>query len=166
MDERRDDWRHGVDENLASLNAGQRAWERELSAIRKALADIDNLLRGDPERDTDGIVARLHSQENDVNLLKAVLLKDKAGNRGIVGRVEALESGERRSETHLKLWIAVVGLVSAFLVAAVSNLDRIEAFLNRKSKDPVDQAIDRAKKPRNRYHHYTIRADPPQEDSE
>lgn len=137
MDDRRDDWHHGVEENLASLNAGQRVWERDLHAIRKTLADIDNLLRGDPEKDTDGIVARLHSQENEVNLLKAILLKDRAGNKGIVGRVEDLESGERRSETHLKLWVALISLASAMTVAAISNLDRIEAFVNRRKIEQV-----------------------------
>ena len=166
--DRRDDWRHGVDENLASLNAGQRVWERDLLAIRKALADFDNLLRGDPEQDTDGIVARLHAQENDVNLLKAILLKDKAGNKGIVGRVEALESGERRSETHLKLWIAIVGLISTFLVASLSNLDRIEKFLNHGKKDPVDRLIERAKRPKVRRRHVVVREEPEQgiEDAE
>lgn len=160
MDERRDDWRSGVDENLASLNAGQRVWEREVGSIRKLLTEIDNLLRGDPERDTDGAISRLHQLENEVNLLKAVLLKDKAGNKGIVNRVEALEAGERRSESHLKLWIAIVGLVSALTVAAISNLDRITAFLNHGKKDPVEQLIEKARKPKVRRHH--IR--PPEED--
>lgn len=165
MDDRREDWRQGVDENLASLNAGQRVWERDLTAIRKALAEIDNLLRGDPERETDGLVARMHSQENDINLIKAILLKDKAGNKGIVGRVEALEGGERRSENHLKLWIAVVGLLSALTVAAVSNLDRIETFLNRRSRDPVDRMIERAKHPKGRHRHVIIRSEPIPEDA-
>lgn len=158
--DRRDDWRHGVDENLASLNAGQRVWERELTTIRNLLSDIDKLLRGDPKKDTDGLVSRLHHQENEVNLLKAILLKDASGSKGLVGRVEVLESGERRSEGHLKLWIAIVGLLSALLVAAVSNIDRIETFLNKKPKDPLERMIDSAKHPRPRYHHYVIHENP------
>src|SRR5689334_6220954 len=112
MDERRDDWRRGVDENLASLNAGQRVWERELAIIRKLLAETDNLLRGDAEKDTDGAIARLHQAETAINLLKAVLLKDAAGGKGLMGRVEDLENADKRSERWLKVWIAFIGLLS------------------------------------------------------
>lgn len=160
MDDRRDDWRHGVDENLASLNAGQRVWDREVVIIRKALAEMDALLRGDRQNDTDGAIARLHQLENSLNLLKAVILKDSAGSKGLVGRVEALESGERRSEIHLKVWIAVVGLISAVAVGVLSNLDRIQAFLNKPTQDPVDRAIERAVHPKPRHRHYVIQAEP------
>lgn len=151
MDERRDDWRSSVDENLSSLNAGQRLWERELDLIRRLLAEIDNLLRGDPERDTDGIVARLHSIENKINLLEGVVLRDKAGGHGLVDRVEALEAEDRRSERRIKVWVALVGLASAIAVAALTNLDRIEAFFNKRTTDPVDRAIEHAKHPRRRH---------------
>jgi hypothetical protein len=151
MDDRRDDWQHGVDENLASLNAGQRVWEREMEVVRKLLGEFDRILRGDLDKDTDGLISRMHLQENEVNLLKAVVLKDKAGNRGLVSRVESLESDERKSEIHLKVWMAVIGLLSASIVSTISNLDRIEAFLNRGKKDPVDQMIERAKHPHRRH---------------
>lgn len=164
MDERRDDWRSSIDENLASLNAGQRVWERELEIIRKLLSEIDHLLRGDPAEDTDGIMARLHVVENEINLLKGVVLRDKAGGHGLVDRIEALESEDRRSERRLKLWIAIVGLLSAALVAAVSNLDRLERFLNKKSTDPVDSAINQAKHPHRK--HYVIHYVPAEPDEE
>lgn len=129
-DDRRDDWSHGVDENLASLNAGQRVWERDIASIRKALADMDKILRGDFQNDTDGMIPRLHQQENDMNMLKAVVLKDKAGNKGIQGDVEDLKRGERRSENRLKIWVAIVGLLSMVMTASVSNIDRIQAFFS------------------------------------
>ncbi len=164
MDERRDDWHHGVDENLASLNAGQRVQDRETQIIRKQIRDHDVLLRGDPEKDTDGQIARLHNLENEILLMRAVLLKDAAGGRGLVGRVEALEGGERTSDRHLKVWISVIGLLSALLVAVASNLDRIEAFLGRKDTDPVHKAIERAKHPPRRRIRVVIdaREKPPQ----
>lgn len=161
-DDRRGDWEHGVDENLASLNAGQRVWERELAVIRKLLADTDRLLRGDPEKDTDGAMARLHAVENELLLLKAVLLKDAAGGRGIVGKVEDLERGERLSDRRLKVWIAVLGLASASVVALMSNLDRLQAFFHQKSKDPVERLIENAKHPR-RHHAARARPDPEEE---
>ncbi len=161
MDERRDDWRHGVDENLASLNAGQRIWEHEQKALRKALAAMDALLRGDAGKETDGLIARLHTLETAINMLRAVIDVDKAGNKGLVGRVEAIEGGERGAERHLKLWIAIVGLLSAALVAVFSNIDRIEAFLHHKPA-PVERAIENARGPKVRYRHYTIRVKPPE----
>jgi hypothetical protein len=164
MDERREDWHRGVDENLASLNAGQRVWERELGMIRKLLAETDNLLRGDPNKDTDGAIARLHLVENEINLLKALLLKDAAGGKGIIGRVEDLESEERKSDRWLKVWIAVIGLLSALLVAAASNFDRIAAYLNRKNTDPLSRKIENAKHPKARRRHVIIRQEPEPED--
>jgi hypothetical protein len=156
--DRRGDWEKGVDENLASLNAGQRVWEHEQKLVRKVQADHDRIMRGDPERDTDGLIARLHNEENKVAMLEAVVLKDKAGGKGLSGRVQALEDRERTADTRLKVWIALIGLLSAILVAVVSNLDRIERFMGKESKDPVHQAIERAKRPRKKK--YVIRVVP------
>lgn len=155
MNDRRDDWAHGVDENLASLNAGQRVQDRESQLIRKQIRDHDFLLRGDPEKETDGQIARLHNAENEILLLKAVLIKDAIGGRGLVDRVEALESQERGSDRRLKVYIALIGLISALLVAVASNLDRIESFI-KKDTDPLHQKIDRIKHPPRRRVHVVI----------
>ncbi len=159
MDERRDDWRRGVDENLASLNAGQRIWERELATLRKLLGEIIDDLRGSISNETDGIIHRLREAEASVQMLKSIIDVDRIGESGLMGRVEALERRERTSETRLKIWIAVIGLLSALASAAVFNIDKIEASLNKQPKDPIDQAIDRARHPKPRYRHYVIRED-------
>src|SRR5690348_9804635 len=145
MDERRDDWHRGVDENLASLNAGQRVWEREVNQIHKALAEIDALLRGDSGRDTDGAIARLHQLENELNLLKAVVLKDKAGNKGLIGRVEALESGERGADNRWKFATAVVVATLSLVGLLVTNWDHLETFLNKSRKPSHAQAGQKPK---------------------
>jgi len=166
MDERRDDWKRGVDENLASLNAGQRIWERELKAIRKALAELDDLVRGDVAKETDGIIARLHQVENTVNLLKAVVMKDAAGGRGLVGRLEAIEKGEHRSDNLWKFVTALAVAILSFLGLLITNWDRLAAFWNRKSTDPVEQMIERAKHPKPRHRHIIIRPPPDESESE
>lgn len=168
-EDRRGDWEKGVDENLASLNAGRRIQDRDLSLLRKDVDKHDVVLRGDPQSDTDGMAARLHNQETEINLLKAVVLKDRAGGHGLVDRIEALEKRERDSDRRLKVWIAVIGLLSAVLVAAASNVDRIERFLNKKDNDPVSKAIERAKRPPRK--HIRVRLDlreprPPTEQQE
>lgn len=152
MDDRRDEWRRGVDENLASLNAGQRVWEREIGAIRKILSDIDFLLRGDPKKETDGLVARLHKQENEINLLKAIILKDAVGNKGLVGRVEQLEGGR---EDRRGLWKNLTSIVVAALMSGLLThfWGDIWHWTTRKSTDPVEQMIERAKRPKSRRHH-------------
>lgn len=134
MDERRDDWRQGVDENLASLNAGQRIFDREVDNLHKILAEIDKDLRGSLEDERDGLIARFRAIETTVNMLKGVIDVDRAGNKGLLGRVEALEGLDRKAERRLRVWIALIGLISALLVGALSNFDRLEAIFARKAK--------------------------------
>lgn len=162
MDDRRDDWYRGVDENLASLNAGQRIWEREFTALRKLLSETDKLLRGDPDKETDGLIPRLHQQENAVNMLQALIVKDRAGNTGLIARVEALERGERKSLNRWQFATAVTVALFSVLGLLLTNWDRLGAILNRKSKDPVEQMIQRAKNPHKR--HVVFRDVPAPED--
>lgn len=149
LHDRRDDWRHGVDENLASLNAGQRVWERELAAFRKTIAEVDALLRGDTEKETDGIIARLHAVENSIQLLKAILLKDAAGSKGLVGRVQDLE-GKR--EDRRGLWKNLTSIIVAAIMSGLLThfWSDIRAWATHKPTDPLDQMIDHAKHPRGR----------------
>ncbi len=142
MDERRDDWR---------------ILEREQKIIQRKMHAFDVLLRGDPEKDTDGIIARLHTAENEIQLLKAAVFKDKAGNKGLQGRVDDLESGERSSERRLKIWIAVISLFSAGLVTAMANIDRVHAFL-RPKPSTLEKMIEKAKHPKGKPHYvYRVR---------
>ncbi len=164
MDERREDWRQGVDENLASLNAGQRVWEREVGIILKQLDEADHLLRGDPDKDTDGVMARLHNLENDLALMRAIVLKDAAGGRGLVDRVAALESGERTAGDRWKFATAVIVAVISFAGLIVTNLDRIESAFTRKGKpDKLTEMIERAKRPKARPRHANVRELPPEQ---
>lgn len=151
VEERRDDWHRGVDENLASLNAGMRVWDRELEKIHKGIAGIDDLLRGDAEKDTDGLLQRTHAAETEIRFLRAVVLDDPSGHIGLQGRVEKLENREKTEVERWKFRAAVLGLLGAVVIAVVTNLDKIERFIGRNQKpDPVQEAIERAKRPRGR----------------
>lgn len=130
MDERRDDWQRGVDENLASLNAGQRVFDREMARAWKAIMENDRALRGDTENETDGLIARLHHQETEINLLRAVLLNDAAGGKGLAGRVAALETGERTSDNRWKFATAVVVAIISLGGLIFTNWGRIDAFFS------------------------------------
>lgn len=160
MDERRDDWQRGVDASL-------RIWEREVAAIHRSLAEIDGFLRGDREKDTDGAIARLHQLENSLNLLRAVVLKDAAGGRGLIGRVEALEAGERGSDNRWKFATAVAVAILSLLGLLLTNWERLEAFLNKQRKlDPLERMIQNAKHPKPKHRRIVIRVNPPEPESE
>lgn len=167
MDERREDWHRGVDANLASLNAGQRIWEREISGIHRSLSEIDAFLRGDREDDTDGAIARMHQLENSINLLKAIILKDAAGGRGLIGRVETLEAGERGSDNRWKFATAIVVAILSLSGLLLTNWDRLQAFVGSHRKlDRFEQMIEKAKRPKPRRRHVVIREKPPDPEPE
>lgn len=164
MDERRDDWQRGVDASLVSLN---RLWEREVAALHRSLSEIDAFLRGDREKDTDGAIARLHQLENSLNLLKAVILRDATGGKGLIGRVEALESGERGSDNRWKFATAVVVAILSLSGLLLTNWERLEAFLIKQRKlDPLEKMIQNAKHPRPKHRRVVVRVDPPEQESE
>lgn len=159
-DDRRDDWAHGVDENLASINAASRVLDREISRLWKAHAEDDKLLRGDKEKETDGLIARLHAQETQINLLHATLINHTA-------RLGTLEGANQASENRIKLWVAIVGFLSAVVVGGLYNIDRIQALLNRKHKpDRLEQMLENAKRPKARHRHVVAPEEPePTEDA-
>lgn len=165
MDERRDDWKNGVDENLASLNAGQRIWEREQKGLRKALAEVDALLRGDTERETDGFIARLHRQETEINLLRAIIFKDASGNGGLIDDVKMLKEGREDRRTG---WGNITKVLVAIITSGAVGLfwQDIRAYFLKKSSDPVEQMLDHAKHPKARHRHIVIRQEPVDEQNE
>lgn len=145
--DRRGDWAHGVDENLASLNAGQRVWERDIGTIRKLLSDIDHLLRGDIDRHTSGLVGRIESMEHDLSKINAVLFVDASGSKGIVHDVRELKGGR---EDRRMGWGNITKIVVALIMAGLLGRfygDAVKA-MSKKSDDPLAKMIDRAKRPK------------------
>ena len=166
MDERRDDWRRGVDENLASLNTGQRVTDRLLEDLDANYAALDRLLRGDAEKDTDGVIGRLHHLETQIAQLNSVIFMDAAGKHGLQHTVEKLLSGERTSDNRWKFATAVLIALIPVLGAVLLNWGRISAYFERTQKPaPLEQAIEHAKHPKGRKR-YIIREIPAEEDSQ
>lgn len=160
MDERRDDWHHGVDENLASLNTGQRVNDRAIKILEVSLRSTDKLLRGDPEKDTAGLIARLHDIETQLAKMNAVIFVDSTGKRGLVHEVEALSTGERTAEQRWKFATAIVVAILSLLGLLITNWDRISAYLGHAKLDPLDQAIESARHPKPKHRHYIIKDEP------
>jgi hypothetical protein len=144
MDERRDDWRHGVDENLAGLNAGQRVWDQELASIQKIVTGLDEMLRGDPLRETSGLVARLELIEHDLAKINAVLFVDPTGKRGLVHEVEVLTSAERTASERWRFATAVVVALLSLAGLILTNWTKIEGVLF----DGHERTVQRPKRKR------------------
>ena len=146
-------WRERTDERLASLTGGENIQNDRLDEIEEGIAEIDRILRGDPEKDTGGIVEHLHELQTGFNHLRALMAPDALGGGGVLNRLKALEKEEarkeRREEYHWKFWLALVAFASATTVAVITNLGRIETFWRHATRptDAVDRMIDDAKHP-------------------
>jgi hypothetical protein len=147
-DERRDDWRHDVDESLVALNAAQRVTDRLLEDLDANYAALDRLLRGDPEKDTDGVIAKIHLLETQLARLNAVIFMDSTGKKGLQHEVEILSSGERTQGERWKFATAVIVAIITSAALVITNWDHIAAYFNQKDTDPVDVAIEKSKHPR------------------
>lgn len=146
VNERREDWARSVDENLASLNSGQRVWERDLDLIRKNFMDIDTLLRGDVEKERSGIISRLESIEHSLAMINSVLFVDATGTKGLLHDLRELKAG--REDRRLG-WANITKIIVALIMAGLVGRFYEDAwrFMTKKSEDPVAQAIERAKHP-------------------
>ncbi len=162
MDERRDDWRHGVDENLASLNAGQRSQDTKLDRLEEKQEETDSILHGETD---SGLIGRIEDLEADVARLNAVIFQDAAGKKGLHHDIQMLLEGreDRRNQWGNLTKIIVAAIMSGLITHFWQD---IRAFLNRKPTDPLDQMIDRAAHPKARHRHVVIREEPADSDAE
>jgi hypothetical protein len=139
--DRRDDWAHGVDELLVTLTTAQKVTDQQLDELESTLDALDKILRGDPEKDTDGLIARLHTMENHIAKLDSCVFKDTAGNKGIQGRLEDIEREERNAGYRWKFWTAIVGMILATITAVLTNLDKLEVLVKRREPVPQEKPV-------------------------
>ena len=155
---RRDEWRHGVDENLASLNAGQRVLETSVRQLEQIVSGMDSLIRGDVEKETDGLIARLHDIEGSLRELRAVLFVDSTGKKGLIHDVNELQG---RRESRKATWINVTAIVVALISSGfLGHFWSAIVASWRKQPDPISQLM---RKPKHR--HYRLE-DPGSQDPE
>lgn len=160
MDERREDWRHGVDENLASLNTGQRVNDRLIEDFDLAVSRIDNILRGNPEEETSGLIGRMEKTETDVAQLKSIVIMDASGKKGLQHEVAILSSGERTASDRWKFATAVVVACISLIGLLITNWDRIQIYINRRTQDKVNQMIENTSRPKSHHRRYVIHEEP------
>lgn len=150
-------WREKIDHEQVTLMTGYQVLAERIKRVERQVSELHRAILGNPETETDGAMARLHQQENAINLLKAIVLKDSAGTKGLVGRVESLESQERTQDSRWKFWTAIIVAIISLIGLCITNWDKMSAFLNREEgRDPVEQKIEHARHPKSRHRHYTV----------
>lgn len=133
-------WRHRVDEHLVVLTTAQKVTNDHLDQIDETLDALDRTIRGDYEKDRDGIVARMENMERSVALLHSVLFKDSTGKKGLVDTVDVLISGKIERREKRKDYITIAIAIISTIGLIITNLDRIESFwvhIFIKTKPPV-----------------------------
>lgn len=157
MDDRRGDWAHGVDENLAALNSGQRSQDEKLKHLEEGQEDLDNTLHGDTD---SGLIGRIEDLETEVARLNAVIFQDASGKKGLHHDIlMVLEGREDRRLGWGNITKIVVALIMAGLVGRFYG-DLVKAVMP-KPKPPVER-----KRPHRRVIIREIPPDPPEEEQE
>lgn len=165
MDERRDDWRKGVNDRLVSLTAAQRSADTELEDIGVQVADAARLLHGDEGEDKAGLIERIHELERLVNLLRGTVLPDYTGKGGFAWRLDALETRreERVSSARDKWKLAGVVIFALVLLIReiVHDLPDLKAYFHKPIMENVEQDIQDIGKPKSKHHKRKAKAKPP-----
>lgn len=120
--------RNRIDERLVDLTTAQKVTNDHLDSIDETLDILDRTIRGDYEKDHDGLVARFKELEHAVSQLNAVIFQDSTGQKGLVATVDALVSGkmEKVERRQHKVSIIIAIITSSALV--LTNLDKIGTF--------------------------------------
>jgi hypothetical protein len=151
---RKDDleWRDNVNSRLVKLTSSEAVQNDRLDDHIEKLREVDAVLHGDPRDRSDiGLCALVTEEDHRLAKIEAVLFRDALGKGGLIVEVSELREGrlDRRQTRH-----DVLKLITAIIVAAITsgvltkNWAGIMHYFGKKSTDPVDQMIEKAKHPR------------------
>ncbi len=154
-------WRENVDSRLVTLITAQTVVNDRLDELEEISEALDRVLRGDPEKDTGGLIERLHDAETSTSRLSALLFPDHTGNGGLVNDVKTLkrrdELEQRNHDNRWKFWTAIALAIISSATLLIKEWPKIwDNIMNTESKDPVRKAINRAKNPRPIHRHYKV----------
>jgi len=141
MDDRRDDWRNGVDKKLVDLTSAQRSTDDELDDLGLKYDSLDRILRGDPETDISGFQERLHNVENGLQELRAEKVKSKLADTTVQG-------------FKWQFWGIILAAAFTALGAYFSR-NQIEALMDRPSTDPIQRREEEIENPKPHHHKHS-----------
>ena len=102
-----------------SLTTAQRTTDDQLDDLELKYEAFDKVLRGDPEEDTDGLIARMHNLENAVQELRAERVKFKVADETTKG-------------IKWQVWGAIVVAILGMLGGILPNLALIREVFGGK----------------------------------
>lgn len=155
-------WREKVDHEQVTLMTAHQVIDRRTDILEESVERLDAILRGDPSDMRSGILGRLEHMEDLVARLNAVIFMDSAGEKGLIEQFRKIQRGDTQSGYRWQLMIAIVGFAAATATAIFTNLDKIERFFSRSSKDPIHEMVEKAKRPKSRHRRSKV-APPPDE---
>lgn len=119
---------HEHQQNHLVLTTSQNSIHERLDGIDETIDAMDRILRGDFEKDSTGLLARLHDLEYSVAKLNAVVFQSAEGQKGLVAKVEAIISGKMDAVERRKSRASVIIAIITSAALVITNLDRIGEF--------------------------------------
>ncbi len=129
-------WRDRTEERVVGLTSSEGVQNDRIADLEDDVETIKEMFEGKPsDKDDNGMKGDIHDLSVGLNELRRLMAPDHLGQGGVIARLHTLEdlSGLRvkRMEHRWQFWIAVVGFISAFAVAIITNLDRLEPFVKK-----------------------------------
>lgn len=154
------EWREKVDHEQVTLMTGHQVLGKQLEDLDEKLDQLDNLLRGDPVKETGGIIEQLHDLHTAVSKLSAAVFMDSTGKLGLVHDVDVL-MGRRsdREKSAARMWtfwtaVATAAISSGALL--LTKWDVVSKFFKPGQPDKVEQMIENVKHPKSKHRHVVI----------
>lgn len=162
-----EEWRSRVDDRLASLTSGETVQNDRLDEVDEEIEAIRVLLEGNPkDRGDNGVKGDVYDLSKIINELRAIMMPDNFGHGGVASRLRTLEKKagieQTRVEYHWKFLTAVAVAVITTFGLLVKEWPDLKKMWAKESANPLDAMIEKAKHPKPRHHHYTVKTEGPE----
>lgn len=120
----------------------------KLEELKVQVRDLDRTIRGG----RDSLLSEYRRHDAELARINAVLFQDPTGQKGLLHDVDVLMGrrgyDNQRREFRWKYWIPTVLALVALTATTLTNLDKIKANLPKYHPGKLEQAIEKAKRPR------------------
>ncbi len=154
-------------------NALWRGFEARIERLEDIVRELDEVLRGDRRKRIIGLLPEYDRMDSEVRKLNAIIFMDSTGKHGLAHDVDVLmgrqTGADRRSEFRWKYWVPTLLAVLALVVTILTNWTQIKEDFPKDHPAPLEQAIEKAKRPKGkkivRYHSVPLPLDSTEESS-